>query len=73
MPVSERDWAKEPLPAEQDRDQFSKNTVEGLDEWELTMTGDGYRARKADPSPTLGWIDVLFWVVILSLIRLAGG
>ena len=72
MAISERDWAREPLPAERDQNQIRENPVEGFDEWELTMTGEGFRAKRADPPARLGWGDVLFWVVLLVLARYFG-
>lgn len=73
MPAAERDWAKEPLPAERIQTKNSKNPVEGSDEWELTMTGEGYRMKRAEPTPQLGWTDVLFWAAIVFFARVLFG
>lgn len=72
MPISERDWAREPLPAERIESEKPKISDEALDEYELTMTGDGYRIERADERPQLGWLDVLFWIVLLVLARRFG-
>ena len=69
MPINEREWAKEPLPAEQIEPEKPKISVDDLEDYELFMTGDGFRFEKVE-RVSLGWRDVLFWVVLLVLVRI---
>ena len=64
MPLSERDWAKEPLPAERIEPQNSENLADDLEDVELVLTGDGYKVEKRQ-HVVLGWRDVVFWIVVL--------
>lgn len=69
MPAREREWSREPLPAERIDPGKPKISDDDLADWRLTDDGDGFRFEK-DPSFQLGWGDVLFWAVLLILARL---
>jgi hypothetical protein len=64
MPIADREWSKVPAP-----DEKLKSPVEGSDTWELTMTGTGFRAERADPKPVLGWKDLFFWFFLIMVTR----
>ncbi len=66
MPLSERDYAREPLPGEEISPEKRKIPVDDLENYELTLTADGYKVEKKQ-NVQLGWFDVLFWVILILL------
>ena len=66
MPANEREWAKEPLPAERIQEQKADFLDDDLTNYELSDTGRFERSE----SVTLGWGDVLFWVCVMVLVRM---
>jgi hypothetical protein len=64
MPLSERDYAKEPLPAERIEYEKARNLAEGLEDMQAILTADGYEFERKE-SYRFGWWDVLFWFVVL--------
>ena len=68
MPANEREWAREPLPAERIEPEKPKISADDLEDYELFMTADGFDFKRKE-RVNLGWKDVLFWAVLLVLAR----
>jgi hypothetical protein len=65
MPLSERDWTREPLPAERIEPRKLQISVDDLEDIELVYDGN-YHIEVDDP-PTLGWVDLAFWFFVLLI------
>lgn len=72
MPAAEREWAREPLPAERIEPQNPEKSDEAFQDWELIETGDGYRAQPVGRL-NFGCGAILLWFVILVVTRCAAG
>jgi hypothetical protein len=68
MALADRDYTKEPLSGEEIRPEKPQILVNDLEDWKLTYGGDDIKFERDEPV-TLGWIDVIFWLVLLLLAR----
>lgn len=68
MPLNEREWTREPLPAEQIHPEKGQFLVDDLEDIELVDTGSGFKIERVE-HVTLGWLDFFFWLILLLLAR----
>ena len=71
MPLSERDYAKQPLPKERIQPENPDFLDDDLTDVELVQTADGYKIER-NGRVSLGWTDVMFWVIVLVCARSCG-
>jgi len=68
VPASEREWAREPLPAERIGPTQPKIWDEADGDVELVQTADGYRVERVEPVH-FGCGAVVFWFFLILITR----